>query len=84
MTPHATFLALGSDAEGRQAAYRELLRQELEPGIVDRIRDATNGIFALGNARSADRVGQMLGRRSAKGSPGRPRNPVPAEAEESP
>ena len=36
LTRHETFLALGGDAESRQAAYRELFRHELELGMVDR------------------------------------------------
>jgi putative transposase len=81
LTPHETFLALGGDAESRQAAYRELFRKELEPGMVDRIREATNGNFALGDDRFAEQVGQMLGRRAGKASPGRPRKPVAPVAE---
>ena len=81
LTPHETFLALGGDAESRQAAYRELFRHELELGMVDRIRAATNGNFALGDDRFAEQVGEMLGRRAVRASPGRPRKPVAAEAE---
>ena len=32
-------------------AYRELFRYELDPGVVDAIRKATNGNFALGDPR---------------------------------
>ncbi|MCK9386850.1 MAG: hypothetical protein M0Q22_00450 [Sulfuritalea sp.] len=39
---HALYEALGLDAASRQAAYRELFRYELEPGMVDKIRRATN------------------------------------------
>jgi putative transposase len=81
LTPHETFLALGGDAESRQAVYRELFRRELEPGMVDRIRAATNGNFALGDARFAEQIGEMLGRRAVRASPGRPRKPVAQEAE---
>jgi putative transposase len=49
--PHPLYAALGADATSRQAAYRELFRYELEPGLVDEIRRATNGNFALGDAR---------------------------------
>jgi putative transposase len=31
----------------RQQAYRELFRDELEAGVVDEIRRATNGNFVL-------------------------------------
>ena len=71
--PHEVYQALGLDANGRQAAYRELFRYELEPGLVDQIRCATNGNFALGNQRFAEQVAQHLGRRVTPGKPGRPR-----------
>jgi len=45
----------------------------LELGLVDEIRRATNGNFALGNERFAEEVGAMIGRRAAPGKSGRPR-----------
>lgn len=78
--PHSLYTALGLDASGRMAAYRELFRYELEPGLVDDIRRATNGNFALGNERFAAQVSSVLGRRAAPGKSGRPRqtpNPEP-------
>jgi len=71
--PHPLYEALGLDATGRQAAYRELFRYELEPGLVDEIRRATNGNFALGNELFAAQVAAALGRRAAPGKSGRPR-----------
>jgi putative transposase len=35
----------------------------LKPGIVDQIRQATNGIFPLGNSRFKEEIAAMLGRR---------------------
>jgi putative transposase len=37
------YQALGADAELRRAAYRELFRYELDPCLIDEIRQATNG-----------------------------------------
>lgn len=74
--PHPLYLALGTDDAGRQAAYRELFRYELEPGLVDEIRRATNGNFALGNEFFATQVSVALGRRAVPGKPGRPHKPV--------
>lgn len=71
--PHSLYDALGNAADARQAAYRELFRYELEPGLVDEIRRATNGNFALGNARFAAEVASMIGRRAVPGVSGRPR-----------
>ena len=73
LTPHALHVALGSDVESRQSAYRELFRYELEPGVVDEIRRATNGNYALGNSRFAQQVAVALGRRVVRGRPGRPK-----------
>ncbi len=70
---HDLFLALGSDPVSRQMAYRELFRYSLEPGLVDAIRKATNGNFALGDERFSDQIATMLGRRAKPGRSGRPR-----------
>lgn len=70
--PHSLYMMLGSDALGRQAAYRELFRYELEPGLVDEIRRATNRNFVLGDARFAAQVSAALGRRVTPGQSGRP------------
>ncbi|MFZ5485053.1 MAG: transposase [Pseudomonadota bacterium] len=72
LTPHALYLALGHDAPGRAASYRELFRHELDPGVVDEIRKATNGNYALGNATFAAQVSAALGRRVTPGKSGRP------------
>lgn len=73
LTPHALYQALGADAEARRCAYRELFRYELEPGMVDAIRQATNGNFALGDGRFGDQIALALGRRVQPGKSGRPR-----------
>jgi REP element-mobilizing transposase RayT len=52
--------------------WRELFRRELPSGVVDQIRQATNGNFTLGNQRFIAEVEAALGRRAAKGTPGRP------------
>ncbi|SFO06708.1 putative transposase, partial [Formivibrio citricus] len=55
--PHELYCALGTDPAARQAAYRELFRYQLEPGMVDAIRRATNGNFALGDSRFGEEIG---------------------------
>jgi len=72
LAPNDCYLALGADEEGRQAAYRELFRYQLDPGLVDEIREATNGNYALGGSRFQDQVARALGRRVARGRSGRP------------
>ncbi len=70
------YLGLGRGAMERQAAFRELFRHELEPDLVDQIRKATNGNFALGDARFGNPIAQALGRRVQPGKSGRQRKPV--------
>lgn len=73
---HPIYTALGRRAQERQEAYRELFRHELEPGLADDIRRATNGNFALGNERFQAEVTAALGRRAIPGSSGRPRKRI--------
>lgn len=51
LTPHPLYMGLGVDEDQRQTAYRELFRFHLDPGMVDQIRTATNGNYALGSLR---------------------------------
>ncbi|MDZ4255356.1 MAG: transposase [Sulfuritalea sp.] len=78
--PHGLYNALGLNAALRQAAYRELFRHELEPGLVDEIRRATNGNFLLGDERFAADVATTLGRRVLPGKSGRPPKVVAPES----
>lgn len=73
MSPNPLYQALGWTASERQDAYRKLFRYELKPGVIDEIRKATNGNFALGNSRFKQEIGEMLGRRVTPGKAGRPR-----------
>ncbi len=77
LRPHAIYESLGPDSTSRQAAYRELFRFELEPGLVDEIRRATHGNFALGHADFAAQIADTLGRRVTPGASGRPRKLPP-------
>ncbi|MGB5763011.1 MAG: transposase, partial [Sedimenticolaceae bacterium] len=58
---------------GRRAAYRQLFRNQLDPGLIDQIRQATNGNFALGNDRFKEQIAAALGRRVRPGRVCRPR-----------
>ena len=82
LRPHPLYEALGRDTASRQAVYRELFRYELEPGLVDEIRRATNGNYALGNERFATQVAAALGRRAVPGKSGRPRRVSEPESRE--
>jgi putative transposase len=72
VTAHPLYAVLGGDAATQQAGYRELFRYELVPGLVDEIRQATNGNFALGNENFTKQVSEALGRRVVPGKSGRP------------
>ena len=80
--PHSLYAALGSDDLARQTSYRELFRYELEVGMVDKIRLATNGNFALGNEGFAAQVAAIIGRRVVPGHSGRPRKKIEPESGE--
>ena len=72
LTPHPTYVALARSGAGRREAYRALCREGLGDEMLEEIRLATNGGFALGNRRFQDEVAAMLGRRVTRGMPGRP------------
>lgn len=76
LEPHNCYRTLAADEPGRQAAYRKLFRYQLEPGLVDEIRDATNGNYVLGSPRFQKEVARALGRRVVRGRSGRPRKQV--------
>ena len=42
LTPHLLYLALGQDDKGRQAAYRELFRLQLDNKAIEDMRLALN------------------------------------------
>jgi putative transposase len=76
LSPHESYRALGADEQARQAAYRELFRYQLDPRLVDEIREATNGNYALGSSRFQEQVARALGRRVVRGRSGRPKKEV--------
>ncbi|MEI7432114.1 MAG: transposase [Betaproteobacteria bacterium] len=72
LRPHSLYTLLGKTPEERQAAYRELFRYQLDPGLVDQLRSATNGNYALGNERFLQEMAEALGQRVTRGKAGRP------------
>ena len=73
LTYHPVYLGLGSTFQGRQENYLKLFKKDLESELVNEIRMATNGNFALGNDRFQEEIATNLGRRVTRGKPGRPR-----------
>jgi putative transposase len=74
LKPHVIYEQLGLNQEARQAAYRELFRYQLDPKLVDEIRQSTNGNYVLGDTRFAEQIAEALGRRVLRGKAGRPKN----------
>jgi putative transposase len=70
---HPLYTALSKDEKTRQAVYRELFRYQLDPGMIDAIRVATNSNDALGSPKFQAQVAVALGRRVTPGESGRPR-----------
>jgi len=73
VTPHDEYARLGHAGEERRNRYKELVAGVLDSRLIDAIRAATNGNFALGDARFRQQVSFALGRPASRGSPGRPR-----------
>ncbi|MDD2724870.1 MAG: transposase [Methylovulum sp.] len=71
-TPHAVYLALGQDANGRQAGYRELSRHHVDGALLEDIRLAVNKGMALGSERFKAEIENLSGRRMAAKKMGRP------------
>lgn len=82
VAPHDVYLSLGGDPSSRQAAYRELFRHELDPGMVDRIRQATNGNYALGSQRFGEQIAAALKQRALPGKAGRPKKTSEPQSDE--
>jgi putative transposase len=80
LTAHEQYERLGSSAEERQRAYRELFRTELDTRELAEIRDAVNRGWPLGSERFKDEIEQALQcavRPPRRGRPPSQTNPMP-------
>lgn len=73
ITPHHSYVSLGNDKSERQERYRQFLGECIEDRVLEEIRSATNGNFALGDDRFRAELEQVLKRRVSPGQSGRPR-----------
>jgi len=73
VTLHPSYLALGSSADKRQMAYRELFRRPLENPQLHEIRQTLNNELVLGSAYFKDRIEALTNRQVRLRQPGRPR-----------
>lgn len=71
--PHEIFGKLGMDEKARRAAYRALFSAHIDLHTLTAIRGATNGNFALGDARFSQQIEEQLGMRVERRHAGRPR-----------
>jgi putative transposase len=69
---HPLYRALGRTAADRRKEYRALFRAALDQGFVEALRAATNGGWALGDARFKREIAKVTGRRVAPLPKGRP------------
>ena len=72
VSDHDLYRRLGADRAMRQTAYRALFRAALDDEFLDGLRTATNGGWALGDARFERQVADALGRRVRPLPRGRP------------
>jgi putative transposase len=72
VSDHRLYRRLGSDLATRQKEYRALFRAALDDTFVHALRAATNGGWALGDARFKRQIAKALGRRVAPLAKGRP------------
>jgi putative transposase len=66
LSPHVEYLALGGEKAARQAAYRGLFDEALEPSLLRTIRDATNGGFPLASDAFKSLVRTSTGRKTSR------------------
>ena len=78
LTGHERYDRLGRTAATRQQGYRALFRAALNQDFVQDLRAATNGGWALGDARFKQQIAKALGRRVVPLPKGRPPK-APAE-----
>lgn len=62
ITPHHTYLSIGQSTQERHARYQALFAEVLSQGMIDELRQATNGNRAIGSATFVERIGTKVGR----------------------
>lgn len=72
ISSHPLYRQLGARSQQRQQAYRELFRYQIEPGLIEQIRKASNGGYVLGTERFQQQIAKTVGQRTWRGKPGRP------------
>lgn len=73
ITPHPVYLALAQTRSAQATRYRRIIRENLQPEVVEKLRYGARKGLPVGNARFKADVEKQLGRRLGTGRPGRPR-----------
>lgn len=76
LVSHPIYTRMGPCAAERQANYRRLVDSDLTPELIEEIRQATHGNYALGSGRFTREVELALGRRVDRLPIGRPRRVI--------
>lgn len=71
LAPHPEYVALGDDPVRRRAVYRTLIQDGIEQALLNDIRQATCGGYALGSKAFKSELTVRSGRRVSRGRPGR-------------
>jgi putative transposase len=64
VTPHPQYQKLGRSNKARQGAYRRGFAEPTDEGLIQRIRDATNKAWVLGNEVFCAAIEEQLNRRA--------------------
>jgi putative transposase len=72
ITPHPVYLGIDGNDTGRQAAYRDLFRHQLDDEAIADIRLALAQVQPLGNERFSDQICVAMGVRRTQKERGRP------------
>jgi putative transposase len=64
LSPHHCYLSLGASKEARKQAYKYLFKHHIPELTLQKIRDATNKAWVLGENRFKQQIEQQTGRRA--------------------
>ena len=72
LSPHSSYLGLGTTRDGRATKYRELINEGVGPEVVGQIRYGARKGLPVGGSRFKADIEEHLGRRLSNGRLGRP------------
>ncbi len=79
LTPHASYLKLGSTPRERQAHYRALIAEQLDAQTIEELRQYTQQQRAWGSERFQQQIENLTQRRAKIRPRGRPKKPPNSE-----